>query len=397
MLDKIERILGKFPIFGKTIKRNKAKNLEGEFTLSNDPYAVYKTGISAFEDGFDTDKPVDVNQLNSVLRMLSTGISYLYEQGVPEYTLNFAYPKGAVVAFDGSLYVSLADSNTTHVKQSNHWDRLVTSKELCESSVQDTNPIGTIVTVPTGTELSGYIEYKAGESFSELIYPELAKVLKTNTFGSTSGNKASTDVPVGSLMYSLSKEVPEGWIEFKAYVPMLFNYPKLKRMLELMVQDMPLSTMRRSWEKALSQDMLPDLEGNDFFLRSTNTFGELGKYSSDITKVNTFGLTPMVIDSSNTLNPLGVSRESTTETQIAVSGASYFSTGTESPYVLVGQRTDSYTDLSDTTFIGIDLGTEQAMETAPKALSAKLLIKAVDITERSIPTTHTQLIKAFNQ
>jgi hypothetical protein len=375
-----ERLLGKFPVFASRAKLGNLKDANNT-TYYGDSNNFWRINKLPYEMGFD--KQPSKEQLNGVLNFVTANLGYLFDRGVPEFTLNHAYPKDAVVTFDGHLYISQTDRNTTHIS-SVHWKRI----DVEVSPARDTTPVGTIVTVPMNTHIDGYIEYVGGDKFDKTMYPDLYQALGSDTFAVSSSNEFD-GLPVGSMVHVVGDApVPAGWVEWDGSYGKLAKYPDLARALRKMAESMPLGKTREHWIQALNTDSLPMFEGH-FHL----AFGENGAYESDTTKREEFISAPAVITDINKINPLGYKscvKESASNpvvsTPTSTSEASF-----ASPYVVVAQ---SANELQQSThaFRSV-LGTGD--ETKPKTLYTKVIIKAVHPRQSAISTTHKQLIKAF--
>lgn len=395
----VKRLLGAFPIFAKDAGVNEVHNLSGkpydqsdwdnvaEDTLTYE--AGFKHRIGKAAECFKDKDDVTPEKLNAMFNFVTNAIAYLYQQGIPEWTMNYEYPKGAVVTYKEKILVSTVDGNSRHPASTMYWKEYVPDVLIQEP--KDINPIGTIVTVPTSVNLEGYIAYHQGGSFNEIMYPKLYEVLDTNTFGSV-GTSVENELPLGSIVHSLSHTVPSGWIEWDSTSPVLNSYPELKQELLRMVQGLPLGDIRTQWEQALSQNTLPAFE--DFFLRSSQ-YGNIGDYIKDSVTGKDFNIMPVVVDESLTLNPMGIMRAGDdTRIHSPINGHSAVSnTIQETKVVLTGNYVDKYQDIAKANMLNINTGSN-GYETAPKHLKTKLLIKAKN-SSSVVPSTHKQLIKAF--
>lgn len=370
------RVLGNFPVYGK-----------------NDYYPTW----NQFE--WENSK-VDCDK---VLNFVTNGMNYLYRWGVPEWSLNVSYPKGATVIFDGALYISLVDGNVKHITQSTFWAKVAIEPNSSrfndigykERKLIDSNPIGTILTVPKTTKLVGYIDYEEGQRFNETVYPELYRVLGTNMF-STTGSNGSDVLPIGSLIHILSSNptVPAGYIEWTPYVS-LVQYPELKAELLRIAELLPIGSGKTEWLEALAKNTLPKFELAQFYL---GIGSQVGSYTTDTTKVETIKSLPVVKDNNQTLNPLGVRRcaETVTTVPAIVNPATNLEqSALQSDIVLVAHHAETYADVKNKQEYITTVG--KGNVTAPKTLSTRLFIKAVTNQPSSISSTHKQIIKAFNE
>lgn len=373
------RVLGNFPVYG-----------------NNDYYPTYNQ--YEWEKGkVDCDK---------VLNFVSNGLNYLYRWGTPEWSLNVLYPKGATVIFDGALYISLVDGNNKHITQSTYWAKVQIEPNNSrfndigfkpKSTTVDSNPIGTILTVPKSASMVGYIDYVEGQSFNETIYPELYSALGTNRFAADTGT-GSSELPLGSLLHVLSSNpnVPNGFIEWKSFTS-LVQYPELKAELARIAEQLPAGLSKTEWQNSLSQNQLPRFELAQFYLGIGNS---VGMYSQDTVATSNLQSLPVVLDNSQTLNPLGVSRcvvdqHHTTVPAIVNTATGVHQSHTASEYVLVAHRADVHTNVQGKNQYITTVGNSTV--TAPKTLSTRLFIKAVADKPSSISSTHKRVIKAFNQ
>ena len=232
----LNRILGEFPIFAKLAKLGKRTNVKGEYLPSESQQAFALSDKVAYETGAEKVTP---ELFNGALNFVTSNMSYLFHRGVPEFSLNVAYSKGSIVTYEGALYVSLTDNNVKHISQTSHWGRFVIEPNASHHNnypngkPKDTNPVGTILTVPVTTKLDGYMDFVEGAEFSPVIYPELYKVLGSNRFGTSSNT--NKELPIGSLVHILSTEsIPDGWVEWSMYSS-LAGYPELHQALLRMV------------------------------------------------------------------------------------------------------------------------------------------------------------------
>lgn len=388
----LKRILGEFPVFAKLANLGKLSNVSDNIIPSG-TNAFSDLDRVAYEKGF---KYINPEVLNGALNFITQHLQYLYHAGVPEFSLNVSYSKGSIVTYDGALYVSLTDENTKHVSQTSHWGRFTIEHNNslhnnypCDKKTQDSNPIGTILTVPVTTKLEGYMDFEEGKEFSPIIYPELYKALGTNKFGYSSSG--SSDLPIGSMVHILStEEVPEGWVEWSPYVS-LSLYPELLQALTEMVRRMPLGDSKQVWSEALSKNKLPMFSNTGFYLGMK---GSVGSYTEDKASVGGLMSYPVVVDESNTLNPLGVSRCAVEQQKDAVSAIvsqkSYMSS-VASPIALVAHKAEQHKDV-DTKMVVVS----EDSETVPRTVSTRLIIKATNQRPSNILSTHKQVIKYVN-
>lgn len=390
---KYERILGNVPVFGSDSKFGKLEDTNGKPVRSG--YDFYRSNSVSYEQGV---KELTPEVFNGAMNYLTNLIGYTYSKGVPEFTLNVAYDKGAIVTFNGSLYVSLTNENIKHVTQSSHWGKFVIEQNDsvhndigCKKDTTDSNPIGTILTVPITVEKEGYIDYVEGRSFIPSLYPDLYTALGTNTFP-VSGNTRESGLPVGSIIPFLSTgNVPDGYLEWTTSYGSLVKYPELKQVLFDMANRLPLGTVKSTWLDALKNNALPLFEASGFFLGYGK---QVGTYTSDTTKSTELKFAPMVIDASNTLNPLGYSRcAEQTQAVAPVQARTVNQEHIDSPYVILANRTDVHQGVTNKQMYQVVVG--DGNETAPKQLAVRLLIKAVSSQPASISSTHKQIIKAY--
>lgn len=401
----INRILGKFPIFAEKANSNQIHNLSGKpydqsnFTGVADDIVTYELGfkhrVGKPEECFKSQEDVTPEKLNALFNFITTSIAYLYQQGIPEYTMNYSYPKGAVITYKDKVLVSTIDNNDRHPTSTLYWKELGSPADLKQeiSKPRDNNPIGTIITVPNNVELDGYIPYVQGTAFNKDMYPELFNALGSFTFG-TIGSTIENELPLGTIVHSLNtKPVPEGWVAWEARQGILTPYPELKRVLSDMVQLMPLGENRTIWENALMRDSFPQFTG-DFFLRSVGV-GIVGDYVVDSVKSKDFNIMPVIVDESTTLNPRGIMRcGDDTRVHSPINGMSPVSvSNTNTNVVITGNYIDKYQDITEARMFNVNTGTT-GLETAPKHVKTRLLVKARN-SSSTIPSTHKQLIKAF--
>lgn len=387
-----KQITGSFPIFGASADFGNVENTSSKVIVKNNYPMFYSSDKAGYSKGF-TSEPT-YKQINGVLSHITSGISYLYKQGVPEFTLNVSYPKGAVVTFNGSLFVSNTDNNIYHVSQRSYWDKVVTETKK-ETSRDDGLPVGTILTVPITTKKEGYIDFQEGERFQASFYPELYKALGSETFGNPIGGSSDASLPIGSMVHFMSgsHNVPDGWVEWTNSYGVLRNYPELYNVFTHMVHNMPLGKTRTIWEQALNTFSLPQFEMSGFYLG----LGTVGEYKTDTVKQTTLVTAPVVIDSSNTLNPLGVNR------CVAEEKAYPVLVNPEQPvrkllqdtnYVVVGHRAEQYANV-DVEKHSYEVTVGNGNQTAPKTLFTRVIVKAVNPKPSAISNTHKQIIKAF--
>lgn len=382
------QLTGKFPVFGKSAKIGTLTDAKGK-VINNQFPSFYVSNRLAYENGFTE---IDAHKLNGVLNFITEALSELYTSGIAPYTLNVAYPKGAVVRFNGELYVSKTDDNILHVSQHSHWDKIKLQEQgVCtkQTGSTDSNPIGTILTVPVTTTKEGYIDYVEGSTFNKTIYPELYKTLGSDRFDITTGNIGSDTLPIGSCIHLLSAntDVPNGYVEWKPFTS-IHRYPELKAELVRVAERIADLSVKERWLQALRSDLLPDIDGH--FLG----IGQAGLISEDSVRLFSVTTPPVVIDHSNTLNPLGITR-CVAEEQVYPVLASDNMTRTHSNtnFVVTGMSADKYPANTDKRAYQIQVGSGDV--TKPKSLFTRILVKAINPRPSSISSTHKQIIKAF--
>lgn len=383
------RILGNVPVFAKDSAFGSLHDTTGKVIRSGS-LDFYRNNMVGYGKGITKVTP---EIFNGAINYVTELLNYSYAMGVPEFSLNVAYAKGAVVTFEGSLYISKTNDNVTHVSQSTHWDKIAVELQnngSCTSKT-DSNPIGTILTVPVTTELDGYIDYYEGKTFNPTIYPELYKALGTNQFTGT--NSGTDNLPVGTVLPLLSStgNIPAGYIEWTTNYGLLSKYPELLKVLTDMVNQLPLGDSKTVWLEALRTHSLPMFESAGFFLGYGK---QVGTYTTDSTRIQTVQFAPVVVDASNTLNPLGYNRCAESKETVAPVNANNVSRSpSESPFVMLANRSSVHQDVQNKTMYQVALG--DGNETAPRHLAVRLLIKAVSSQPASISATHKQIIKAF--
>lgn len=383
------RILGNVPVFAKDSAFGSLHDTTGKVIRSGS-LDFYRNNMVGYGKGITKVTP---EIFNGAINYVTELLNYSYAMGVPEFSLNVAYAKGAVVTFEGSLYISKTNDNVTHVSQSTHWGKIAVELQnngSCTSKT-DSNPIGTILTVPVTTELDGYIDYYEGKTFNPTIYPELYKALGTNQFTGT--NSGTDNLPVGTVLPLLSStgNIPAGYIEWTTNYGLLSKYPELLKVLTDMVNQLPLGDSKTVWLEALRTHSLPMFESAGFFLGYGK---QVGTYTTDSTRTQTVQFAPVVVDASNTLNPLGYNRCAESKETVAPVNANNVSRSpSESPFVMLANRASVHQDVQNKTMYQVALG--DGNETAPRHLAVRLLIKAVSSQPASISATHKQIIKAF--
>lgn len=388
---------GKFPVFGKSGHYNSFTNFKEEVVPDSHWFNFYRSNQAAYNDG---DIKLTDFAMAGMFRYLTGAIADLYNNGIPAYRLDMKYPKGAVVSFNNGIYVSLTDDNIKHVSQSSHWKKVLfepnssthNDDKSCEHKQTTNFPIGTILTVPLNTKLDGFIDFKVGETFNSDMYPELYKALNSSRFSGISGTTVGSDLPIGSMVYSLStEEIPTGWVEWNTRLGALNNYPELRDVLGQMANRLPFGQVRDIWLNALNSNSLPQFSMNGLFIRTGSL---VGNYQNDSTPQLQFNMMPIIIDETNSLNPLGYRRETVEpDLQPAIGGMRFVPSVQRSPYVLVGRRADTY-GTNDVPMQRVEFGSTST-EVTPKAVTARLLIKAVRSSGSNIPNSHKQIIRAF--
>ena len=388
----LNRILGEFPIFAKLAKLGRKTNAKGNVLPTESNNAFANADRLSYETGVEQVTP---ELFNGAMNFVTGNINYLFHRGVPEFSLNVAYSKGSIVTFEGGLYVSFVDNNIKHVSQTSHWGRFVIESnsshhnDYPNGKPKDTNPVGTILTVPVTIELDNYMDYVEGAEFNPVIYPELYKVLGSKRFGTGLGNK---DLPIGSLVHILSTEdIPDGWVEWNRYSS-LAGYPELHQALSRMVERLPIGPVKQAWTEALKQYRFPEFSASGFHVGMKGTVGDFINDASTAANLLSY---PVVVDNSNTLNPLGVSRCAVDQHKevvgATVSEKSYTSS-VASPLVIVAHRAEQHKDV-DAKMVVVS---EDVAETVPKTLSTRLIVKATNQRPSSISSTHKQVIKYAN-
>lgn len=388
----MKRITGEYPIFAEDAKHGNVENITNRVIDSKIDYGFSKVDQAAYGVGFTNQEQVSFKVLNGAFNQVSEALHYLHKQGVPQYSVGVVYPKDAVVTFNGNIYLSLVDTNEQHVTQVEFW-KCLTVDEVKENT--DDLPIGTILTVPNNTTKIGYIDYTSGGSYSRLLYPELYTALGTEQFGDF-GVTSEIDVfPVGTVLHTLNtNDIPNGWVEWKYAKNSLSNYPTLLNLIQKVATQLPVGDVQNIWLNAIKDKSLPWFD-NGFFLRGTQFPATIGDFITDSTYVDTLTALPVVVDTSNTLNPLGVGRDTYDKTTYSpVSSNDTTLTSTDSDKVLIAQKTSNYNGLT-AKVSSISLG-DNTFETAPKHVNTRLIIKATKFIKH-VNSTHKQIIKAFNK
>nr|DAY02182.1 MAG TPA: chitinase C [Caudoviricetes sp.] len=298
-----------------------------------------------------------------------------------EFAVGVVYKENDVVVYDGHLYISKKDNNIKHPSQSSAWTQVGKEQEKPQSPF----PIGTILTVPVNQEMDGFIPYVEGESFNRLVYPELFKVLGTDVFSEITNNGSNDSLPIGSLVYSFSpmSTIPDGWVEVTSRVGALTKYPELKQVLKSMAVALPMES-QSMWLAALEANTFPDLQGYFFTTGLTGTF-------ADAVTSGSFDALPVVVDESNTLNPMGMSRPLASNVLKSPIVGDVKESTLKTPYVLVAHKTDNY-GLNEVSMVSVGNGVGNM---APKSLAVRLLIKARGKGASNVSYTHKRVIRAF--
>lgn len=376
--------VGKFPIFANQTKLGELADTSGSI-IPKESLAFYLNNKLAYDRGF---KKLDVKSINGMFHFITNGLSELFTKGIPPFTLNIAYPKGAVVSFNGSLFISKSDNNTTHVSQLSHWGKIKVEDRCDTEKKTDDSPIGTILTVPITSKREGYIDYVEGQKFNPAIYPDLYKALGTDKFSISNSINDSNSLPIGSCIHILSANpnVPDTYIEWKPYTS-LVQYPELKRELELMAQRISDLSIRSLWLNALENNQLPYY--TDFYLG----IGEAGLMKEDSIRMTELVTAPVVIDNSNTLNPMGITRcVAEKNTYPVVANQDVSRSNISSSYLVTGQYADQYNPDVDKRLFNLAVG--QGDVTKPRTLSTRIFVKATNPRPSAISSTHKQIIKA---
>lgn len=391
----LKRILGSFPVFASKAKLGNLKTLSGKSYTDESWESPSTLDLASFQEGFTStsdckDIKIEPEALNGILNYLSNGIAYLYDKGIPEYSLN-TYSRGAVVVYEGSIYISKSDRNRHHPSQSLFWDKLEPSNTQAKS---DNAALGTIITVPLSYNKDGYIDYIEGTKFNRTVYPELYKVLGTDTFGTTSDS--IEQLPIGTVLNYLGSDIPDGWVEWKYKAGNLAMYPQLVQTLYGIMLSLPIgSEDRMLYEDAIARKTFPNI--GDVFLRGGSTTVTVGSVNEASMPQFSFNMLPVVLDPSNTLNPMGITRCKLEEQISPISGVNTQDSVLDSSVVLVGQRAENYFDIKPkqvNVTLGSAIPNTYSTELAPKHLNTRLIVKAKNV-HVGVPSTHKQLIKAF--
>lgn len=397
-MTEIKRMPNNFPVFASQSRYGEMKDLDGK-THSDSFYE--NINLTAFKKGLlgnvesseckDKLKNITPEVLNTIFNVITHGLEYLYNKGIPEYSSLVTYSLNSVVTFNGNLYISRTNNNT-HVPIDNSYWKAIKFDSTETNVVKDTNPIGTILTVPKNTNLAGYIEYKTGESFNEILYPELRNVLGTNVFGSI-GSSDTAGLPIGTIVYSLNTEViPSGFISWNSPKGILGAYPELLRVLTRLVDSLPVGESKLAWNKALQTHSLPNF--GDIFFKLSNGFN-VGEFTAANSGINYLNTLPVIIDSSHSLNPVGITRQlAEKEMQSVITNGIVEESNTKTPFVITGQRSEVY-GKTEVNLFKIKTDTEE-LPTQPANISVNVLIKATNNVNPHIPVTHKQIIKALN-
>ena len=267
-----------------------------------------------------------------------------------------------------------------------------TKSDSENKSTVDSNPIGTILTVPLNAQLDGYIDFVSGSNFDKDIYPDLFKALGTNQFVSDTGN--NINLPIGTIIPWLNSDfnIPTGFVEWKTYKQSLIHYPELVRVLTIMAKQLPEGESKNEWLKALEQNTFPAFEYSGFYLHGSEN--HIGLYETDTTKREHINVLPAVVDNSNLLSPLGVSRCTTSKEPVSVlHGNKLIVTDIPSVHVIPVNESKTFTDSVNKNLNQLVLGS--GSETKPKSLNVRILVKAVSDNPSQISTTHKRIIKAY--
>lgn len=264
---------------------------------------------------------------------------------------------------------------------------------ICEPKEKiDDMPLGTILTVPKSVTRKGYIDYEEGKQFSKRMYPELYSVLGTDRF-SFIGTE-SNSFPVGTCLFYMSDAiVPTGYVEWNDRYGALREYPALKRVLWNMANRIKDLNVRNTWLEALNRESFPKF--NHFYFG----LGEVGLMKESQVKEMKFNSAPLVVDHSNTLNPLGVRRCAVHKDLMPVIVGKDVTTASQTlntSYVVVGQSVDMY-QFQSAMFLEHTLGDVGAKDTYPRTLFTRVIVKAVEPETSNISFTHKRIIKAFSE
>lgn len=257
----------------------------------------------------------------------------------------------------------------------------------------DSNPIGTILTVPLKTNLTGYINYVEGSTFDSSLYPELFQILGTNEFSGLS-NGSNFNLPIGSIIYWLSTEltIPDGFVEWNTFPQSLIRFPELVRSLTIMANQLPEGKSKEAWLSALAQNTFPVFEHTGFYLHGS--LNQIGLYETDTNKQSTLQVFPAVVDFSNTLNPLGFTRPLASKESLSVLNTDDVNqTNVKANYVIPVQTSDIYPETVEKNLYQINFGSGQ--ETKPRSLNVRILVKAKMEESSQVSQTHKRIIKAF--
>lgn len=393
-----KRVLGKFPVFAEKAKMGKLHTVTGK-AVTPAVLSSYLTDRIGYEEGFNSqaqdgcckaETQVTPEKLNGVLNFITNHLGYLFERGIPEFSLNMAYPKGAVVVHDDELYISKVAENKHHVGAALYWRKLTGEVSQPVAVAGDANPVGTILTVPVSVNPDKYIPYVEGQSFNQVAYPELFQALGTNQFGGTSGS-TDNSLPVGSITHVLTNApVPEGWVEWNSYVNLL-RYPELKEVVKSVVQGLNVNDPSRMvWEEALQTNTLPRFP--DVYFKGASSY--VGSYGEAKVGNVGFDILPVVLDESSTLNTAGMYRANREDRVYSpVAGTDVKGTFQESKIVLMANRTDKYANLTEVNMVSVN--SSSTGEPEPAHINTRVLIKASS-TRVGLPVTHKQVIKAWS-
>lgn len=141
--------------------------------------------------------------LNGLFKILGDNVYFLQHGGVYSYDSAFTYDRGAVVLYNGSVYLSLQDDNTgnTPGTAAAYWVQFYTSGNLV---------LNTASTTVTGiTRLATVSEAKAGSSESIAVTPKglvsytsdaLAQYVTLNTNQTVAGTKAFATISASKAL-----------------------------------------------------------------------------------------------------------------------------------------------------------------------------------------------------
>ena len=215
-------------------------------------------------------------------------------------------------------------------------------------------PLGTILTVPKCTKLSGWEDVNSSNSDIEPVY-------------------------VGTVKFSLGMDESDIWKDWNK-IEHLDYYPELKKAIHFFIESIPFDENRKIWEENYKLGRLPSTQ---FLFPRIDS---VGRFSLGSNSSNYF--MPFIEHTENQLRPIGRSTEELPKKLYSpVLGNDIDKTNIPTNFVLLAQRASNHTLEEEPYFLG-----SENVGNIPAHLGMKLLVCTITHYP-NVPLSHKLIIK----